>query len=79
MYDPQDPDMMYLALDKKKMAMEAPSFDGKKACWIPDDKEGYLKAEIISTTGDVVKVLTEKMDVSIRTSVSLMHETNWCI
>ena len=39
-------------------------FDGKKACWIPDKKLGYAKAEIISTKGDEVTVLSESHEVS---------------
>ena len=61
---PDDPDYQYLAPNKKKLQEEhMQPFDGKKNCWIPDQKEGYLKAEIISTKGDDVTVLTEKMEV----------------
>lgn len=61
---PDDPDYQYLAPDKKKLSEEQNQpFDGKKSCWIPDEKEGYVKAEIISTKGDDVTVLTEKQEV----------------
>lgn len=60
---PDDPDYQYLAPDKKKLQEEqTQSFDGKKNCWIVDAKEGYVKAEIISTKGDDVTVLTEKLE-----------------
>ena len=60
-----DPDYQYLAYDKKKLIEEQNQpFDGKKNCWIPDQKEGYLKAEIISTKGDDVTVISEKLEVS---------------
>jgi len=63
---PDDPDYQYLAPPKKKLLEEqSQPFDGKKNCWIPDQKEGYVKAEIISTKGDDVTVLTEKMEVSL--------------
>jgi len=55
-----DPDFQYLAVNRKKILEEQTQpFDGKKACWIIDAKEGFLKAEIISTKGDDVTVLTE--------------------
>lgn len=59
--NPQDPDFRYLGVDRKKLIAEAKPFDGKKACWIPDEKEGYVKGEIMSTTGDDVKIFTEAM------------------
>ena len=60
-----DPDFQFLAVDRKKLLEEQTQpFDGKKNCWIPDVKEGYLKAEIISTKGDDVTVLTENKEVS---------------
>ncbi len=59
-----DPDFQYLAYDKKKLMEEqSQPFDGKKNCWIPDAKLGYLKAEIKSTKGEEITVLTEKMEV----------------
>jgi len=63
-FSPDDPDFQYLAVDRKKLLEEQTQpFDGKKNCWIVDHKEGYLKAEIISTKGDDVTVLTEKNEV----------------
>ena len=62
---PDDPDFLYLGVDRKKVIQEAPAYDGKKNCWIPDVKDGYLAAEIESTKGDVVTVMTtEKRMVS---------------
>ena len=59
-----DPDFQYLAVDRKKLLEEQNQpFDGKKNCWIVDAKEGYIKAEIISTKGDDVTVLTENKEV----------------
>ncbi|XP_046351162.1 myosin heavy chain, striated muscle-like isoform X8 [Haliotis rufescens] len=56
-FDPQDPDMLYLAVDRKKLMREqTQTFDGKKACWIPDEKEGFLACEIESTKGDEITV-----------------------
>lgn len=56
-FDPNDPDMLYLAVDRKKLMREqTQTFDGKKACWIPDEKEGFLACEIESTKGDEITV-----------------------
>jgi len=66
-----DEDFQYLALDRKKLMEEAPPFDAKTSCWIPDEKDGYLKANIKSTKGEEVTViLEEKLEVSILLSTS---------
>lgn len=63
-FDPEDPDFEYLAVNRAKLMKEqTQTFDGKKACWIPDPKEGFLKAEIQSTKGEEVTVKTEKNEV----------------
>ena len=55
----KDPDFQYLAVDRKKL-LEAQTqpFDGKKACWVPDEKEGFARAEIVSSKGEEVTVKT---------------------
>ena len=35
-------------------------FDAKKNCWVPDEEEGFIKAEIKATKGDMTTVTTEK-------------------
>ncbi|XP_048256831.1 myosin heavy chain, striated muscle-like [Haliotis rufescens] len=57
-YDPADPEMQYLAVDRKKLMKEQnQSFDAKKSCWAPDAEQGFVAAEIQSTTGDDTTVL----------------------
>ena len=52
-----DPDFQYLAVDRAKLLKEqTKEFDGKKMCWVPDEKEGFLKAEIQSSKGDDITV-----------------------
>ncbi len=66
-FSADDPDMEYLAVDRKKMMKEQTQpFDGKKACWVPCEKEGFLAAEIQSTKGDDVTVRL-KSNNSVRT------------
>ncbi|KAJ8307656.1 hypothetical protein KUTeg_000001 [Tegillarca granosa] len=55
-YSVDDPDFQYLAVDRKKLLAEQKAFDGKKACWIPDPKEGYVAADIQSTKGEEITV-----------------------
>jgi len=59
-----DSDFQYLALDRKKMLEEAPPYDAKTSCWVPDQKLGYIRSNIQSTKGDDVVVLTEAGEVS---------------
>ena len=52
-----DPDFKYLAVDRKKLMKEQTQpFDGKKACWVPTEKEGFSRAEIQSSKGEEVTV-----------------------
>ncbi|XP_059177767.1 myosin heavy chain, striated muscle-like isoform X1 [Physella acuta] len=59
--DVNDPDFQFLVVDRKKMmAEQTQTFDGKKACWVPDHKEGFLAAEIQSTKGEEITVKINK-------------------
>ncbi|KAJ8318328.1 hypothetical protein KUTeg_003419 [Tegillarca granosa] len=57
-YSHDDPDMQYLAIDRKKMLAEQKPFDSKKNCWVPDAKEGFVAAEIQSSKGEEITVKT---------------------
>ncbi|XP_023245663.1 myosin heavy chain, muscle isoform X24 [Copidosoma floridanum] len=46
---------LYVSLEQKRIDQTKP-YDAKKACWVPDEKEGYLLGEIKATKGDVVSV-----------------------
>ncbi|XP_046579111.1 LOW QUALITY PROTEIN: myosin heavy chain, striated muscle-like [Haliotis rubra] len=57
-YDPTDPEMQYLAVDRKKLLKEQKqSFDAKKSCWAPDAEQGFRAAELKSTKGEEVTLL----------------------
>ncbi|PAA70003.1 hypothetical protein BOX15_Mlig001576g2 [Macrostomum lignano] len=60
--DPKDPDFKYLGVDRKALLKELGNvtFDSKKVCWVPDEKEGYVKGDVISREGGKVTVKTEK-------------------
>jgi len=62
-----DPDFKFLAIDPKLMLEEAAKhFDAKTSTWVPDHKEGYVKATITATKGDDVTVNTETNEVKNR-------------
>ncbi|XP_053242254.1 myosin-15 isoform X1 [Podarcis raffonei] len=44
--------------DKELMVLQTVAFEGKKKCWIPDEKKAYLEAEIKETGGGKVTVET---------------------
>ncbi len=46
----------WLVVDRKALLKEQQSFDAKTTIWIPDTKDGYAKADIVSTKGDDVTV-----------------------
>lgn len=63
MVDFQDPDVIeslkfLLVSQKEKMKTQSLPFDGKRSCWIPDIKEGFISAVIEADKGDSVDVST---------------------
>ena len=76
--DLNDPEVIdslkYLQVPKEmKIKMQSQPFDGKKNCWIPDHKEGYLAAEIQSKKGDDVTVKTSKGEVNTHTHTLIYY------
>lgn len=66
--DMNDPEVQeslhYLMVSKdEKIKTQAQPFDGKKNCWIPEPKEGYISADIQSIKADNITVKTSKGDV----------------
>jgi hypothetical protein len=53
--DPDPAEWLFISLEQKRIDQSKP-YDAKKACWIPDEQQGYLLAEIKSTKGDIVTV-----------------------
>ncbi|OWA54357.1 Myosin heavy chain, muscle [Hypsibius exemplaris] len=41
-------------------------FDGKKSCWVPDEKEGFVPGEIKSTKGEQVTVSLKDGDKTLK-------------
>ncbi|XP_076163005.1 myosin heavy chain isoform X9 [Ptiloglossa arizonensis] len=53
--DPDPTPYLFVSLEQKRIDQTKP-YDAKKACWVPDEKEGYVLGEIKATKGDVVTV-----------------------
>lgn len=53
--DPDPTPYLFVSLEQKRIDQTKP-YDAKKACWVPDEKEGYLLSEIKATKGEVVSV-----------------------
>lgn len=46
---------LFVSLEQKRIDQSKP-YDSKKACWVPDEKEGYVLGEIKATKGEIVSV-----------------------
>lgn len=46
---------LFVSLEQKRIDQSKP-YDSKKACWVPDEKDGFLLGEIKATKGDIVSV-----------------------
>ncbi|KAL1479533.1 hypothetical protein MTO96_051769, partial [Rhipicephalus appendiculatus] len=53
--DPDPTEFLYVSLETKRKDQTKP-YDGKKMVWVPDDKEGFVLGNIVSTKGDMVTV-----------------------
>jgi myosin heavy chain 6/7 len=62
--DPDPTPYLFVSLEQKRMDQTKP-YDAKKACWVPDEKEGYLLGEIKATKGDLVTVGLPNGEVSL--------------
>lgn len=53
--DPDPSEWLFVSLEQKRIDQSKP-YDAKKACWVPDEAQGYVLGEIKSTKGDLVNV-----------------------
>jgi myosin heavy chain 6/7 len=44
----------------EKIRLSSLPFDGKKQCWVPDSKEGFIDGEIVGTKGEEISVKTSR-------------------
>ncbi|XP_038064642.1 myosin heavy chain, striated muscle-like isoform X2 [Patiria miniata] len=53
-----DPESFLSVSRKDQLEAAGTQFDTKKNCWVPDQKDGYIAAEVISTKGEQVTLKT---------------------
>lgn len=67
--DPDPTEYLFVSLEQKRIDQTKP-YDGKKATWVPDEKEGFALGEIKGTKGDLVVVGLAGGEVSFQISFS---------
>lgn len=72
--DPSDPDFKYLGVDRKALLKEQGNIDVKNVIWVEDEKEGYVLADIVETTGDTITVKLKDASVSL-----LLSTRSYCV
>ena len=68
MVDMNDPEVIeslkFLLVPKEeRIRAQAQPFDGKKNCFVPEHKEGFIPAVITGKEGNLIVVRTSKGDV----------------
>ncbi|GBN08011.1 Myosin heavy chain, muscle [Araneus ventricosus] len=53
--DPDPAEYLFVSLEQKRKDQTKP-YDGKKMVWVPDDKDGFVLGNIVSTKGDLCTV-----------------------
>ena len=66
---------LFVSLEQKRIDQTKP-YDAKKACWVPDDAEGFVQGEIKGTKGDIVTVGLPNGEVIIF-ELNLSRSTKW--
>jgi hypothetical protein len=73
--DPDPTPYLFVSLEQKRIDQTKP-YDAKKACWVPDDKEGFVLGEIKATKGDLVTVNLPGGEVSTGQSIDLSWQSD---
>uniref|UniRef100_A0A2S2Q845 Myosin heavy chain, muscle n=1 Tax=Sipha flava TaxID=143950 RepID=A0A2S2Q845_9HEMI len=60
--DPDPTPYLFVSLEQKRIDQTKP-YDAKKACWVPDEQDGFVQGEIRGTKGDLVTVALPSGDV----------------
>jgi myosin heavy chain 6/7 len=63
--DPDPTEFLFLSLEQKRIDQSKP-YDGKKACWVPEEKELYVQGEIKSMKGDIATVSMSNGEVNVQ-------------
>jgi myosin heavy chain 6/7 len=71
-----DPGWQYLRMSREQMIVEqSKPYDSKKDCWVPDEDDGFVSAQVMEDKGDTVKVITIKQN-EITLKKELIQEMN---
>jgi hypothetical protein len=62
--DPNPTPYFFVSVEQKRIDQTNP-YDAQKACWVPDEKEGYVLREIKATKGDLMSVNLPRSEVSM--------------
>lgn len=72
----KDPGWQYLRLAPDILLKEqSRPYDTKKNCWVPDQEEGYVAAEITSTKGDQVTVKIASGEKTVKKRINSRNES----
>ena len=61
--EPDPTEYLFVSLEMRRQDQTKP-YDGKTACWVPDEKEGFVQGKITGTKGDIVTVQLPEGEVS---------------
>jgi Myosin N-terminal SH3-like domain len=64
--DPDPSEWLFISLESKRIDQSKP-YDGKTACWVPDENLGYILGAIKGTKGEMVTVETVAGEVISKT------------
>ncbi|CAJ0577863.1 unnamed protein product, partial [Mesorhabditis spiculigera] len=71
-----DPGWQYLRMSREQQIVDqSKPYDSKKDCWVPDEEDGFVSAQIQEDKGDTVKVVTCKQN-EITLKKELVQEMN---
>ncbi|KAK3930628.1 Myosin heavy chain, muscle, partial [Frankliniella fusca] len=57
--DPDPTPYLFVSLEQKRIDQTKP-YDAKKACWVPDEADGFVQGEIKGTKGDLEKTFKKE-------------------
>ncbi|CAJ0963180.1 unnamed protein product, partial [Mesorhabditis belari] len=71
-----DPGWQFLRMSREQMIVEqSKPYDSKKDCWVPDEEDGFVSAQVMEEKGDTIKVVTIKQN-EITLKKELIQEMN---
>lgn len=69
--EPDPTEFLFISMEMRRQDQSKP-YDAKKACWVPDDVEGFVQGEIDGTKGDLITVKLPTGDVCQKTQYTCL-------